>query len=410
MRTSCYLVVLLGLCRRQFLALPPVRWVIATDGSATLATESSPATAGWGFVVNRIGVLEGLECECWGEVLLDERDPRALGADSLSNNAGELWAIAEALLWLKNESNDSGRVPVTFVYDSEVAKGLITEPWAPHSHLKLVALLRDLFWGMIDTRSITWIHVRSHGRENDPEKQHLLPLNERADRLAERGRSGIPCFSLRRWVYTIGEDEPELAVERCRFCKRIFSSARAANIHEARCKLRGGNRFALSCRKCGMLFARHFGRAVRRNHEQYCLGSSVANLTCRSCGTLFVHMQARRLHERFCAGIRPDASGDLFWSCPCGFEVRMPLGASKRDRATATHKKYVHHKNCRGGGDAQITCPRCNKIFSSVRARAAHEPSCRCCRWCDLRFRSGGNRALHEATCPGRPQADLAGE
>ena len=48
---------------------------------------------------------------------------------------------------------------------------------------------------MIDTRMITWIHVRSHGRENDPEKQHLLPLNERADRLAERGR--------RRWVYTI---------------------------------------------------------------------------------------------------------------------------------------------------------------------------------------------------------------
>ena len=155
---------------------PPSRWVIATDGSATLATEFSLATAGWGFVVNRIGVLEGLECECWGEVLLDERDPRALGADSLSNNAGELWAIAEALLWLKHESNDSGRVPVTFVYDSEVAKGLITEPWAPHSHLKLVALLRDLFWGMIDTRLITWIHVRSHGRENDPEKQHSLPL------------------------------------------------------------------------------------------------------------------------------------------------------------------------------------------------------------------------------------------
>ena len=90
-------------------------------------------------------------------------------------------------------------------------------------------------------------------------------------------------------------------------------------------------------------------------------------------------MQAKRLHERHCAGIRPDASGDLFWSCPCGFEVRMPLGATKRDRATATHKKYVHHKNCRGGGDGEITCPRCNKIFPSVRARAAHEPSSRCC-------------------------------
>ena len=158
---------------------PPSSWVIATDGSATMATEHSPATVGWGFVVHRVGVLEGLECECWGEVLMDERDPRSLGADSLSNNAGELWALAEAFLWLRNESNDSGRVPVTLVYDSEVAKGLVTEPWAPHSHLRLVALLRDLFWELVDHRTVTWIHVRSHGREHDPNKQHLLPLNER---------------------------------------------------------------------------------------------------------------------------------------------------------------------------------------------------------------------------------------
>ena len=51
----------------------------------------------------------------------------------------------------------------------------------------------------------------SHGRETDPAKQHLLPLNERADRLAERGCSGEPCFLLQRCVYTIGADEPELS-------------------------------------------------------------------------------------------------------------------------------------------------------------------------------------------------------
>ena len=75
---------------------------------------------------------------------------------------------------------------------------------------------------MVDQRTVTWIHIRSHGREHDPAKQHLFPLNERADRLAERGRSGVPYFVLRRWVYTIGEGEPELAVERCGFCRRIF--------------------------------------------------------------------------------------------------------------------------------------------------------------------------------------------
>ena len=182
-----------------------------------------------------------------GEVLLDERDPRTLGAESPSNNAGELWAIAEALLWLKHQSDDSGTVPVTLVYDSEVAKGLVTEPWAPQSHIKLVALLRDLFWEEIDRRSITCVHVKSNGRERDPSNSIcFLCLSGRIGwPLAERGRSGIPCFVLRRWVYTIGEDEPEFAVEKCGFCKRIFLSAGAANIHEARCKLRGGVRSAI---------------------------------------------------------------------------------------------------------------------------------------------------------------------
>ena len=31
-----------------------------------------------------------MEVECWGEVLTDDRDPRALGADSLTNNSGEI--------------------------------------------------------------------------------------------------------------------------------------------------------------------------------------------------------------------------------------------------------------------------------------------------------------------------------
>ena len=54
-------------------------------------------------------------------------------------------------------------VATTLVYDSEVAKGLVTEPWAPQSRFR-----------------------------GNQAKQHLLPLNARADRLAERGRSGAP--------------------------------------------------------------------------------------------------------------------------------------------------------------------------------------------------------------------------
>ena len=170
--------------------------LIATDGSAAPSSVDAPASAGWAFVVHREGLLEGPEVECWGEVLVDDKDPRALGAESLTNNAAELWALAEAFLWLRDESGDNKSIPITLVYDSEVAKGLTTEPWAPMAHSTLVGLLRDLYVEVSDSRSITWIHVRSHGREQDPSKQYLLPLNERADRLAERGRSGDPCFNL----------------------------------------------------------------------------------------------------------------------------------------------------------------------------------------------------------------------
>ena len=47
-----------------------------------------------GFVVDRVGCLAGVEVKCWGEVLSDDRDPRTLGADSLTNNSSELWALA----------------------------------------------------------------------------------------------------------------------------------------------------------------------------------------------------------------------------------------------------------------------------------------------------------------------------
>ena len=59
--------------------------------------------------------------------------------------------------------------------------------------------------------------------------------------------------------------------------------------------------------------------------------------------------------------------------CHCGFEVRLSHTASRRDRQTAQHKQYVHHKNCRGGAAEQLKCVHCNKLFATVRARAAHE-------------------------------------
>ena len=58
----------------------------------------------------------------------------------------------------------------------------------------------------------------------------------------------------------------------------------------------------------------------------------------------------------------------------------------------------------------QLKCVRCNKLFATVRARAARETGCRFCRWCDRMFRSAANRARHERLCLDRPDADVVAE
>ena len=56
-----------------------------------------------------------------GPVVTDESDPLFMGADGHSNNTGpgELQAVAEALLWLKDTERSLS--PVLFCLDSEYA-------------------------------------------------------------------------------------------------------------------------------------------------------------------------------------------------------------------------------------------------------------------------------------------------
>ena len=119
--TSCWKLGLLDRLLATVRRPQPSGWIVATDGSATPASVVTPAMAGWGFVAARVGLMPVEELAAWGEVLVDDRDPRALGADELTNNAAELWALAEAFLWLRDESGDDGSLPVTLVYDSEFA-------------------------------------------------------------------------------------------------------------------------------------------------------------------------------------------------------------------------------------------------------------------------------------------------
>jgi hypothetical protein len=50
----------------------------------------------------------------FGPVVTDESDPLFMGADGHSNNTGELQAVAEALLWLKDRDTERSLSPVQY--------------------------------------------------------------------------------------------------------------------------------------------------------------------------------------------------------------------------------------------------------------------------------------------------------
>ncbi len=50
--------------------------------------------------------------ELFGPVVTDESDPLFMGADGHSNNTGELQAVAEALLWLKDTERSLSPVTI----------------------------------------------------------------------------------------------------------------------------------------------------------------------------------------------------------------------------------------------------------------------------------------------------------
>ena len=149
---------------------------------------------------------------------------------------------------------------------------------------------------------------------------------------------------------------------RCRWCRQIFVSSRAASVQEGRCRLGKELSPPLSVGNVGGSLHNTLAEQSGWLMSNTWVDSAVGNLTCRQCGEIFVHVNARRLYERFCAKICPEADGVVYWACLCGFEVRLPPNASRRDRATAQLKQYVHNKNCRGGGGEQLKCVRCNKL------------------------------------------------
>ena len=148
--------------------------------------------AGWGFCVFEmapgdssagLGRLKPI-VELFGPVVTDESDPLFMGADGHSNNTGELQAVAEALLWLKDTERSLS--PVLFCLDSEYAANAIQGTSQVHKNAVLIEKGKQLYLEEARRRAggLSFTHVPSHCK---------ILGSERADEPAARGKANLRC-------------------------------------------------------------------------------------------------------------------------------------------------------------------------------------------------------------------------
>ena len=140
---------------RQGPAMPPPRgWWISTDGSG------QKDKAGWGAAIFRWPIESDVpDYMLYGPVITQEWHHLWIGARELTNNTGELSAVAEALRWLEEEAPDDGEVPVLIRFDSYYAANITRGTWLPKFNEELAKMTMDTYKRVRERRHITWEHV-----------------------------------------------------------------------------------------------------------------------------------------------------------------------------------------------------------------------------------------------------------
>ncbi len=108
-------------------------------------------------------------------MVVDTNDPRCVGCQFHSNNAGEVSAVVHAMLWVASEEGQEGG-PITVIPDSwwaiRAAKGLL-----PRHHTRAARQAAEL----AERTSVLFGWVKGHSKHK---------WNNRADDLANEGREG----------------------------------------------------------------------------------------------------------------------------------------------------------------------------------------------------------------------------
>ena len=153
---------------------------IYTDGSCrgNRNVREKQIKAGWGVIVlgktksNHLSVFR----ELWGPVPVKRSSPYFLGAEHGSNNTGELQAIGEALLWLRDY--ETTKRDATILSDSMYAMKTIMGEWQARKNVRLVKEVSRVLLDVRKERKVEFEHVKGHSN-------HVW--NDRADELANKG-------------------------------------------------------------------------------------------------------------------------------------------------------------------------------------------------------------------------------
>ena len=146
-------------------------WHVYTDGSAVLEDPS----AGWGAA----WWVRGQCYESFGPVEVNPNSEDFIGAERLTNNTGELSAVARVLTTVAAVQH----LPSTLIihYDSQYAANVTQGLWSVRRNRCLAGLARKKYCEVKQKCQIEWRWIKGHSGNMG---------NELADRLADRGRQG----------------------------------------------------------------------------------------------------------------------------------------------------------------------------------------------------------------------------
>ena len=149
-------------------AVPDPDLVVFYDGAYDQARQGGHQRAGFGFVAVADGA-NGLDCsggfvQAGGgaQVQTDPDSPTYLGADTHTNNTGELTGLAESLRYLLSDAVDPG-LHVVIRPDSEYTISIGTGDITPKKNRRLALTIRSMYLlAQKKCRRLRWAHVRGH--------------------------------------------------------------------------------------------------------------------------------------------------------------------------------------------------------------------------------------------------------